>query len=360
MGGNLVPKANYLVEYVPDPNVALFDTDFDEQADPRVGFHVFGVDSCPSCTHSTSGVFALEFVTTTASDSLGRKVGTYVRGAAIGTLQRFGTDTGYGTTVLAPGARLAVIKCACSGTHNVAQGAPAKAADATGCGSYWMLAATEDKNVPHGMRLDNVPPDTDYRTVAAARDVSTAISGSLSTVQSNASKWQTAMATLLGLLVVTSLVGGRDTLSKLAWYYQLVIGVLAVVSLLANIWAIYRFTLVSSGRTDATPIGNVDQLEQADLEPLRRARVALEKFDQALIATGIALLAALAVLLLVWFVPDASSPSKVQLTLKEHGSTICGTITKIDKSGALTIKPGLGNAVTQTYQPSEIKSIGNC
>ena len=89
MDGDKKPKCDYVVEYVADPDVSTFETDFDQQPEPRVAFHVFGTDSCPSCKHSTSGVFPLAFVATTSNDSLTGKVGTAVRGAGTAVL---GTD----------------------------------------------------------------------------------------------------------------------------------------------------------------------------------------------------------------------------------------------------------------------------
>jgi hypothetical protein len=47
MGGNQPSKTKYLVEYLADPDVSKFTTDFADQPSPRVGFHVFGLDSCP-------------------------------------------------------------------------------------------------------------------------------------------------------------------------------------------------------------------------------------------------------------------------------------------------------------------------
>jgi hypothetical protein len=83
-----------------------------------------------------------------------------------------------------------------------------------------MLGATPNSKAAGGMEPSVVPEDVDYRAWAASKAAALGVFDSLTTVQATASKWQTAMTDLLGVLVITGFLW-RDTISGLTWWGKL-------------------------------------------------------------------------------------------------------------------------------------------
>jgi hypothetical protein len=369
-------EKEYLVQYKALTDVSRFRTDYDLQGEDSCGFHVFGVDACPICEHSTSDVFPLKVVSGTSDRRLSnllRGPGKLIRDVTVGSRKTFTDDAGYTAAVPAvpPPARGAphlptyygLLSCKCSVNHAPAANAPegTKPTGANGCGAFWMLGATPDLNAAGGMDLSVVPKDVDYRTWAASKAAALGVSDSLTTVQTTAAKWQTAMTALLGLLVITGFVA-RDTISGLTWWGKLIVGVFAAAALVSNFWSIYRYTLASSGRSEVVASGSLADLEQADIEPIRQARRAVARLDSALYFTFISLAAALATLLCVWFLPDADKPKDVSITIAHADgstSTTCGTLTINRTAKTVTVKPKSKEQPTDSYPISSLAGVGS-
>jgi len=367
----------YLVQYFPLTIIGSFQTDYSAQGEDPCGFHVFGESACPICNHSTSDVFPLKVVSQAiggrASGILPRS-GSLIRSVTVGSPNTFTHDAGYTAAMPSPpppappGAPpaptyYALLSCKCPVNHvpkaDAAEGT--KPADAIGCGAFWMLGATPNSKVTGGMKLSVVPADVDYRAWAASKAAALGVSDSLTTVQATASKWQTAMTALLGVLVITGFLG-RDTISGLTWWGKLIVGIAAAIALVLNFWSIYRYTLAGSGRSDVVASGNLAELEQADIEPIRQARRAVAQLDWALTLTFFSLAAAVTTLLCVWFLPDANMPENVSITIAHSDgstSTTCGTLTINGTAKTVTIKPNSTDQPTSSYPVSSLTGVGS-
>lgn len=369
------PNKKYKVEYIAAPDVTKFASDFDQQGPDPVGFHVFGEDCCPSCGHSFSDVFPLQAIRVTSTDGLAgvaAKGMGLVRGVITGSGSTFAVDAGYAPGPPAPPTEAipphwyAVISCRCTHFHDSDPAATGstKPDGVLGCGSYWMVKATPDSAALGGMSLTAVPTTADYRTVGAAKAAALAHGTSLTSVQAIAGKWQTALTAILGVLVVTSLVGGRTTLEELDPLSKAIVAALAVLSLTTNVWAIYRFTLAASGRSEIVSTGNPNQLQQADLEPLVEARRALSTFESAVRAAALAFVSALAAMLCVWLLPDAE-PDKpatnVQVTVldprgKSH--TVCGSLEIDPAKRTFSLTPKAEDAQSEMAPLRNLGGVG--
>jgi hypothetical protein len=363
----------YRAEYLPSPDVSNFTTDFSLQADPVVGFHVFGVDACPNCHHSTSEVLPIQSVGTVASN----QAQVAVRTVALGRRTSFAQDSRYeaianigvsgGATGGEDDGYYGFMECKCTHFHEPASGAPTgtKPLGAVGCGRTWMVHC-RPSDAPAGLTVAAAPVEVDYRAYAVAQTLELAVSGSLTTVQANAAKWQTALTSLLALLVVTSLVGGRTTLSQLSGWSQALVAAVAIISLLANIWATYRMNLASTGKAVVASSGNLEQLEQADLEPLRQSRAALATFESALAWVAVAIVSALVAMALVWLLPNKSTTSATSVTQtipKSHGiaastHTYCGVVTIDNANRTVIVTPQIGHERPFRIPQNEVTDIG--
>ena len=358
----------YLVQYSPLSSVDSFQTDYSAQGKDPCGFHVFGVDACPICEHSTSDVFPLKV----ASEAIGGRTPRILRRVTVGSPNTFTRDAGYTAAVPAPpppalpaATYYGLLSCKCPVNHVPKAGAAegTKPAGAIGCGAFWMLGATPDPEVAGGMQLSAVPANVDYRAWAASKAAALGVSDSLTTVQATASKWQTAMTALLGVLVITGFLG-RDTISALTWWGKLIVGIAAATALVLNFWSIYRYTLASSGRSVVVASGKLAELEQADIEPIRQARRAVTQLDRALNLTFFSLAAAVTTLLCVWFLPDANVPNvpNVSITIAHTDgstSTTCGTLTINRTAKTVTIKPKSNDQPTSSYPISSLTGVGS-
>ncbi len=119
---------------------------------------------------------------------------------------------------------------------------------------------------------------------------------SLSAVQTNAGKWQTGMTAILTILAVTTAIGGRDAVSGLFGWGKLLVGLLALIALPSNAWALYRFTAASSGRVQILDNQGESRLSQADLEPIHQAKKAIVQLESAIDFVVVSFLFALATL----------------------------------------------------------------
>lgn len=315
-------KRHYWPEYVELSDDDTFTTDYQDQlTEPGgpVGFHVFG--RCPRCRCRTSDILPL---VTVGAGPLGR--------AGVGPVENAlsPVEKALSPVEEAPSAQrrspapptpvtvsefYGLLECRCATNHFPPAGAPegSKPAGAIGCGTSWMTTARLDP-VDNEISVGPTDPDIAYRAWTAARASGRSAPSALTTMQANAATWQRIMTALLGLLVVTSLVGGRSVLETMGAGWQIGTGIAAGLSLITNAWSIFLLGAAASGRARLRSSGGLRQLENADLEPLRAARRSERRVGFALLLVLISLATALVALLLVWFAPPTGS-STVDVTV---------------------------------------------
>jgi hypothetical protein len=274
--GGYAPDENPKIHYWPEYFALASNDGFTANYPNRfgdVGFHVYKTNGCPRCKHSTSSFFPLTSVAPSKRTGAWhnftrfiRDFTRFIRGPVVGSKEPFASYSGYlpeeqvfASTEVGP--FFALITCNCLYTHEPISSAPAgeKPSGATGCGTYWLMQASKNNN--DSMVLDAVPSGTAYKVWTGVQAAAASAASSLSAVQANAGKWQTGMTAILTILVVTTAIGGRDAVSGLPGWGKLVVGLLALIALVSNAWALYRFTAASSGRVQILDNEGVERLD---------------------------------------------------------------------------------------------------
>lgn len=373
-------KTTYLVERVPwvqaaGPGTATFESDLDDQLRPILGFHLTG--DCPSCGHRTSGICPVSAVALKFANPVG--VLTSSTGATVAMTVMAASPAGgliawpIGAIRLLLSTRttVCVVTCQCSETHAQAPPAPgittadpaSPAVPRYGCGSSWLVQAKYrivGKN--RTKAVEPVPATEQFKYWRAADANAAAAPASLTTVQSIASKWQTAITAVLGLVGVATLVGGRETLQKLDPLAQKYVGGAALVAILFSAGASFSFAKSSSGIPTLKPFNSPSDLFNADLLPLRQAWRSARDLRVAFALATLSLCAAIVAVGFVLYGNPAKPPTDVKVAVLDSGKTyeLCGAATVNADDGTITVTPGPGDAKTATYKLSHVTAIGRC
>ena len=172
-------------------------------------------------------------------------------------------------------------------------------------------------------------------------------------VRAVAVDWRNGLAGLLTALVAFSLIRGRSDVSQLAEPWDVVVGILLLVALLAGASAALSLIRAANGRPAMTqvsrlwPRGMADHLEaKAAVRALRRGIV---------MSLGCAALLVAAVGI-TWYGPPKDAPG---LEIVTPGMTICGQVMRI---GSETIRIGTeaGEVSVELNQIRSIQPLASC
>lgn len=347
-----------------------FFSDLDEQDRPILGFHLTG--TCPSCGHPTSGLcpisaVALRFASTSGTTAVSATTaGAVLSISPAGGLIRW--PIRFLSLLLSTRTTVCVLTCQCAESHpHAAATAGTTAAPAGtppyGCGSSWLVQAKYRIVGTHRTKaIEPVPTDEQFRYWRAADANAAAAPASLTTVQSIASKWQTAITAVLGLVGVATLIGGRDTLQKLDPVAQKYVGGAALLAILLSAGASLFFAMSSSGIPALKPFNSPADLVNADLLPLRQAWRSARDFRVAFTLAMLSLGAAIVAVGFVLYGSPAKAPTNVKITVLDNGKTyaMCATAAVDTTQRTITVTPGPGDATTATYQLQQVTAIGRC
>jgi hypothetical protein len=351
-------------------SVADTHTDIEAQSKPLMGFHVTG--PCPGCTHKTSDVFP---ATTIVMGSIAGSAGGDAGRGRIVTVDRIAIRPFIGTSagmrrinvrrhvgdVEKP--KVAMLRCRCDVSHTSSNGKD-------GCGATWLIKASFDNGNPAGgARLEGLTADEAVAAWPSAEAMASSAAASLKTVQGAAAKWQTALTSVLALIGVVSLVGGRSVLETISPDRQWVIVGLAAVAVLANAWAIYQSALSNIGFPRIRQAVETPELIDSDLWPLRQAAHSTAKLHAAVFWAAFSFLAAIIAIGFVWMSPDTQA-SAITLTLvnQDAGVTsVCGSLQTSNPSDSSirsvdNISLLLKDGIVKSYPLSNIKEVkpGGC
>jgi len=253
------------------------------------GFHIEG--DCPSCKHPSSAVCTQPYLSR-----------FFLR------TKNFSRSTH------------TVLRCACTQNH-------AGPAGSFGCGSEWLLELDGSKTPELG--LVQLTPSAKSRVWAGADVAANVVPNTLSNAQALATKWQTGLAAVVGLVGVSAIAGDSSKLagfdnSTQAWFGGLAIGavVLTAISLylgdLSSIGPLRKRSVIQPTAADA------------DLIPLRQARNAVGALNWSILTTAIAVACTVAATAILLFTgPSTSGTSKIiykDSSNKQH-TTDCGAVT---------------------------------
>jgi hypothetical protein len=259
--------------------------------------------------------------------------------------------------------KIAMLHCRCAVTHDNSSGKD-------GCGATWLVKASFDtRNPAQPASLEALTQAEEVAAWPAAEVMASSSTAALTTVQAAAAKWQTALTSILALVTVVSLVGGRTALETINHPYRWVIAGFAVVAVLANAWAVYRSTLSSIGFPRIRRAVGTPELIDSDLWPLRQATDATEKLHAAVFWAALSFISAIIAIGFVWMSPDVQ-PSAVTLTLTGNTqgvTSVCGSLqtstpstSKIPNVDQISLR--LKDGTVMTYPLTSVKSIspGGC
>jgi hypothetical protein len=105
-------------------------------------------------------------------------------------------------------ARPIVVTCQCAADHPGSKGA-------FGCGRSWMVIARFDPTGNDRSVVLSLPTAADLAQWQRVVDAEAASTDPVKAVRETGDKWQKALAGLFGLVSITALIGGRDTLASL-------------------------------------------------------------------------------------------------------------------------------------------------
>lgn len=319
--------------------------------DTFVGFHVTG--PCPRCADVTYSDFPVKFITgsTTPSPGNGAASATVIAASVRysgGTIRRNEPSQTYVDE------RIALVHCECTVEHPKAEGQ-------AGCGASWLLKATFNTREPDGrISLGTVTEEEETKYLQGAIAQSQAIPNSLSRVQNAASKWQTTLTTALGIIGLAGVLG-RDTIQSLNGCVQIIVLIAAGVAIVMNALALYKVTLASVGSSKVKNAGVLQDLADADFEPLKQAIKASDNLSCGLLFAAISLAAAVVAVGFAWKAPAAQSSGTVSITLDSSPNTSqCGMLSKTKSNDMVVFTPSDTPKTQQTYSISQIATITGC
>jgi hypothetical protein len=176
----------------------------------------------------------------------------------------------------------------------------------------------------------------------------------LDTIRAAADKWSTTIAALTGASGILTALQGRDALSKLVGWLQVVTVVLLVVALIVAVWAIWKGALAAQGSPKRT-FTDADSVRQAYEKAADDAASNLAwSRKAALWATG---LFAVAVLLL-GIGPGAASSDQRAVVIRA-GSATCGVLATTT-DGALTLSTKKGTPGSVLNDVTSLTMVESC
>ena len=339
-------------------DMGLFADDLKDQEDPLHGFHILG--PCPRCGHPTSGLVPVKYLTDTP---LGVKPITEPTEAARTRVndERKGLEPEKARNIVfAPEEierratrprfklKLADLACSCPVTHDTVHGA-------TGCGADWLVAFEyiHDSDRQE-ITLSTVTFENEARVWVAADAVTASVAAAGQTAMGRAVKWVAVLSALVGVITLSGVIGGHDTIQALPIWAQSVLGTAILVALFADACMIYQSNIAGIGYPALQAALSEHSLIEADIEPLKEAQASIDRLNSAknwAIVTGIAALAAVALFL---FVPPTSAGHvkvKYTDTAKIVHQTGCGVLT-LASGKPQSFKPDHGTTVTFTSPTS--------
>lgn len=312
------------------------DHDLNERDKSMVGFHIRG--HCPGCFHPTSAVCATRYLAEKMSpDEQGRDRHMYT-----------------------------TLKCACIGAHTLAPPAT------FGCGAEWMLKVSYNSAHPGDRPLIAGVPQAEAQYRWAAADANgAAIPGSLSTFQTSAGKWQTALTAIVALVGIGSLLTGRSTFQTLIPVWQLLLVVALGVAVLSDGLMLWAADLASLGFPSLrSSTEDLKDLEEADLAPLEMARKAEHRLWTSFAFAVPTIAASIFALAILLFVGSANPAPTYKVSYTQKGSiamtTSCGTFSSPlptpskRLSPNITFTPKVNGATPIPVGTMTITSIAGC
>lgn len=188
--------------------------------------------------------------------------------------------------------------------------------------------------------------DLEWNALAAKRRLD-----GLTELRSRAEKWAAAMITILGLLGLSSILAGRDTIQKFDPFVATLLVMLTGGSIVLAARATWLGTRAAQGEPELfyvtgprlrTITGEWAERTVQDLEQMRR--LALVAFALAGFALALFVLAPK---------PSSPAPSPSTLIIRTDGSLACGSLGAT--TGQLQITPAGGAAIA--IDPHEILAI---
>jgi hypothetical protein len=331
----VAPKRWYVNERITVTDVGTFHNDHDRFY-KAPGFHIFG--PCPSCGHDTSSVCATEYLAQdvdpddggppTTKAVAGRDTAAWEgevrevrrlqyeptsQGATPSPTEQLGRYwSKFTTTHPIPGepsvedrgapeveepeptpkTMLTVMRCACTDNHVAQQGVPAPPAGTFGCGSQWVVRVLYDDTAEPAVILAAGELEAAYCWPAA--DAAAAqVPRALTNAQASAKNWGAGLTAILTLGGIGALLTNESTVRSLNTFWQVMFGIAAFVAVIANGVMLYQSTIAGYGSARTADALRPSDLRDADLDGLIQARATAKKLRTAILATVVAVVAAL-------------------------------------------------------------------
>jgi hypothetical protein len=221
-----------------------------------------------------------------------------------------------GMTAPSPRTLTAAVRCTCDQAHS-----DRPADTPRGCGRNWSIVVTSSDD--GSFRLS---PPSDPILVTAAEALRDAAPRQLADLRSAAEKWIAGIAALYGLFGLASVSITRNTVTKLAFGWQLAIALAALAAVAFAAWAISWTYRAAYGWPKVRSVRDDDELRA-----WYAAQLAAPAKSAALLRTGVrtagASLAALTVAVgLLWFAPAVGPDTPLVRATLHDGSQVCGTL----------------------------------
>jgi hypothetical protein len=268
---------------------------------PLVGFHVGG--ECPSCDDYTTDVFSLVQVIQASG---------HVQVASPALEEDFAPDLTPPSDYIEADLKVAAIHCRCTGQHTDSKGA-------FGCGSSWLIGTDTKIDVKANApttepRLLALTEQEESRWWPAAEAVAVAGPTSLALVRTTGTAWQTGVVSVLAVVGVATITGGRDALHKMNGGSEFLILLFAAAALLATAASIALALWANVGFPAMGSAASVETLQTADLEPLKKAFNSVKWLQRASWAALAAFVAAFLAVMIFLITPDEKAPASSTTT----------------------------------------------
>jgi hypothetical protein len=191
-----------------------------------------------------------------------------------------------------PKTMLTVMRCACTYNHAAQPGAPSPPPDTFGCGSQWVVRVLYD-DAP---QLAEILPAGELEATycwPAADAAAAQVPSALTNARASAKNWSAGLTAILTLGGIGALLTSESTVRSLNTFWQVMFGIFAFVAVIANGVMLYQTTIASYGSSRSADALRPSDLRDADLDALIQARATVKQLHTAILATAVAVLAAL-------------------------------------------------------------------
>ncbi|MGH3947519.1 MAG: hypothetical protein ACRDSE_00105 [Pseudonocardiaceae bacterium] len=175
----------------------------------------------------------------------------------------------------------------------------------------------------------------------------------LPAVRAAALAWRNGLAGVLAGLLGFSLIKGRTDIAKVAWPWNVAVGVLLLFALLAGAYGAIRLLEAAHGRPRVVARNKVNSRLAADHEEANQARNAMNHGIAASLLCAALLVSAVAT---TWYGPEKSTP-KLRVTVSEE--TICGSVVRL-VGGTLTLKTDDGERFVDLRVATGMRPVDTC